>query len=292
MYSGRSHFFNGVLCQRIQGERPTGKKITDSLFQRPNGDEQPELSIEDKQFLENMQSSFKNDPGGNWVVPLSFRANIDPSENSNQAMTGWGVVSKSLDTSLCKAPNTKRHMITFMKKYFIGACWNSSPIWPRRWTLVSLFVLSNKPMKLEGSFTLPPSTTAFRQNNLTLISLTSSSEFLILEGCSCETISRKCFTALRLTNLTVTTSHSYGMRTTTLNKCDRLQKERTGFWKLPVAAFDLNKTSGNFKQILNRDGRRASYIHPSENPACTVSKRTPQTQIVRICWTHLIPRPG
>ena len=55
---------------------------THDLFQRTDHDEKIGLSVEDREFLELMNTSFERDDSGHWVAPLPFKRNHQPLPNN------------------------------------------------------------------------------------------------------------------------------------------------------------------------------------------------------------------
>ncbi|KAK3093009.1 hypothetical protein FSP39_009964 [Pinctada imbricata] len=107
----------------------------DQIFSKTDQDEKLGLSVEDRQFLDIMESSFHQDSDGHWVAPLPFKSNrtILPN-NRPQALRR----AKSLDSSLRNDPVKCEHVIDFMQKLFDKGHIEKAPDLPvdsERWYL-------------------------------------------------------------------------------------------------------------------------------------------------------------
>lgn len=88
---------------------------SEPLFKKTSLDETIGLSIEDKRFIEVMESNFAKDSSGRWTAPLPFRSNRPPlANNREQALKR----AKSFDLSLKRDPNKQQHTLEFMQKMF------------------------------------------------------------------------------------------------------------------------------------------------------------------------------
>ncbi|XP_061168347.1 uncharacterized protein LOC133177306 [Saccostrea echinata] len=83
------------------------------LFIRTKDDDEQGMSIEDKVFLQQMDSEFIRDSSGSRVAPLPFRENRQQLPNNKQEAVQR---AKLLDVSLKKNPVKKGHFLTFMAK--------------------------------------------------------------------------------------------------------------------------------------------------------------------------------
>ena len=127
---------------------------SDEIFRTSYEDEKPGLSIEDRKFLDIMQTDYRKDSDGHWSAPLPFKDEIDVIQKSNYAQA----LSRAhgLDRSLKKNQVKRKHFFEFMKKVFDSgaaekAPENSSHL--QRWYL-PLFGVYNpkKPGKIRGVF--------------------------------------------------------------------------------------------------------------------------------------------
>ena len=83
-----------------------------SVFERTQDDEKTGLSVEDRVFLDIMDSEFTRGPTGNWVAPLPFRDNkCQLPNNRSQAVKR----ARTLDKDLKKNDEKRNHFVTFMK---------------------------------------------------------------------------------------------------------------------------------------------------------------------------------
>ena len=88
---------------------------THDLFQRTDHDEKIGLSVEDREFLELMNTSFERDDSGHWVAPLPFKRNHQPlPNNQTQALQR----ARSFDKNLRHNPDKFEHVKEFMLKLF------------------------------------------------------------------------------------------------------------------------------------------------------------------------------
>ena len=87
--------------------------LIEPLFVKTSADETPGLSIEDKRFLDIMNSEFKRDDSGKWTAPLPFRENRPPLlNNREQALKR----AKTFDLSLKRDPTKRLHTLEFMQE--------------------------------------------------------------------------------------------------------------------------------------------------------------------------------
>ncbi|XP_061190337.1 uncharacterized protein LOC133198227 [Saccostrea echinata] len=83
------------------------------VFSRTKEDNIPGLSIEDKDFLNLMETEMYKSPHGSWTAPLPFRRNRQHLPNNKPQAHRR---AHSLDMNLRKNPEKMEHVIGFMKK--------------------------------------------------------------------------------------------------------------------------------------------------------------------------------
>ncbi|XP_062581093.1 uncharacterized protein LOC134242906 [Saccostrea cucullata] len=89
--------------------------VNDRLFQKTEHDEKIGLSIEDREFLKLMDTSFERDDSGHWVAPLPFKQNRPRlPDNKPQALQR----ARSFDKNLQHNPEKFEHVKEFMVKLF------------------------------------------------------------------------------------------------------------------------------------------------------------------------------
>jgi hypothetical protein len=123
----------------------------DAVFKRAKDDDKIGLSVEDKMFLQIMETDFQKDAGGNWIAPLPFRPNRPKMPNNRpQAIKR----AKILDNSLKKNPVKKQHFMDFMKKVLdSGAAEVAPPTNGECWYLPLFGVYHpKKPNQIRGVF--------------------------------------------------------------------------------------------------------------------------------------------
>jgi len=84
-----------------------------SVFVKTKDDEKLGLSVEDKQFLDIMDSELHRDSQGHWVAPLPFRIPRSPLPNNKSQAINRAMM---LDRSLKKNLKKQEHFMTFMEK--------------------------------------------------------------------------------------------------------------------------------------------------------------------------------
>ena len=89
--------------------------IKDNIFVKTEHDEKTALSVDDKTFLNIMDSSFHKDSSGHWVAELPFRTNRRVLPNNKAQATTRAL---SLDRSLRRDPVKKEHVFEFMDRIF------------------------------------------------------------------------------------------------------------------------------------------------------------------------------
>ncbi|XP_062610110.1 uncharacterized protein LOC134271902 [Saccostrea cucullata] len=89
--------------------------LKEDPFLRTSQDEKLGLSIEDKAFLQIMDSGFKKDTDGHWTAPLPFREDRPRlPDNRDHALRR----AKTLDLGLLRNPLKREHVQEFMRKIF------------------------------------------------------------------------------------------------------------------------------------------------------------------------------
>ena len=89
--------------------------MANNVFNRTKEDEKMSLSIEDRLFLDVMDSTFYKNSGGNWTAPLPFRPGRPRLPNNRaHALKRLNILQRSLD----KKPETKERFLNFMGKIF------------------------------------------------------------------------------------------------------------------------------------------------------------------------------
>lgn len=87
-------------------------KLGQSVFDRTPHDDHPGASVEDKLFMETMETGFRKDESGNWSAPLPFKPDRDKLPN-NFPMAFHR--AKSLDRSLKSDEKKREHFTEFMQ---------------------------------------------------------------------------------------------------------------------------------------------------------------------------------
>ncbi|XP_070203432.1 uncharacterized protein [Littorina saxatilis] len=123
------------------------------VFERTKDDEIAGTSVEDRKFLDVMDSSFRKNDQGRWSAPLPFR-NSEPIKfnNRRQAVHRANTLHASMKRNLTK----REHMFEFMKKIFeTGSAEKAPPLEgdSRCWYLPFFGVYHpKKPDKIRGVF--------------------------------------------------------------------------------------------------------------------------------------------
>ena len=86
-----------------------------SVFELAYDDNRPSMSIEDQEFLAQMDRDMKKDPSGNWIAPLPFRTVRPFLPNNRQQALDRAV---GLDNNLVRNPTKKKHFLEFMNGLF------------------------------------------------------------------------------------------------------------------------------------------------------------------------------
>ena len=83
------------------------------MFQQTKYDNRPGLSIEDRKFINIMDTGMEKDESGSWVAPLPFRNEVIQLPNSREeAYSRLRSTRKALD----RKPEMKKHYFAFMQK--------------------------------------------------------------------------------------------------------------------------------------------------------------------------------
>ena len=103
-------------CEAKRTEQFVGGRFEDGLaknvFVRTEDDDRPGLSVEDRKFVDIMESNMEKNYAGNWVAPLPFRHEIKTlPESREEAYKRLKSTRKTLD----KKPLMKQHYFAFMK---------------------------------------------------------------------------------------------------------------------------------------------------------------------------------
>lgn len=81
------------------------------LFRVTKYDDQPALSVQDREFVDIMNKEMVKDPSGHWVAPLPFQYTRPRLPNNCQYALRRAV---GLRTSLLKDPKKLQHFVTYM----------------------------------------------------------------------------------------------------------------------------------------------------------------------------------
>ncbi|CAC5406109.1 unnamed protein product [Mytilus coruscus] len=96
----------------------------DPLFIKTQDDDKIGTSVEDRLFLNLMDSEFKKDSNGHWTAPLPFRPNRQRlPNNSSQAWKRAQILDKSIQQNLTK----KTHFVEFMQKVLVSGAAEVAP---------------------------------------------------------------------------------------------------------------------------------------------------------------------
>ena len=118
--NGRTSLFkpccdNHTVTQKEHITAYPGSDVNDPIFERKPDDNKQSLSIEDRQFIQQMDTGFCKDSKGNWSASLPFCPDrLTLPNNREQAQKG----AKSLHISLQKNPVKLQHFVDFMGKMF------------------------------------------------------------------------------------------------------------------------------------------------------------------------------
>ena len=86
---------------------------SNELFARHKNDDKPGLSVEDRDFLDWVNTTLKKDPTGKWTAPLPFKKTRQRLPN-NRPMAERR--AKLPDINLKKNPSKRKHFVDFMEK--------------------------------------------------------------------------------------------------------------------------------------------------------------------------------
>ncbi|MEW8339513.1 MAG: hypothetical protein AB2708_06655, partial [Candidatus Thiodiazotropha taylori] len=87
----------------------------DPVFVKTVDDDKPSLSVQDRDFLQIMETNFHTDASGRWFAPLPFKSPRQRLPNNRELAVKR---AQSLDASLRKNPVKKQHFVDFMAKIF------------------------------------------------------------------------------------------------------------------------------------------------------------------------------
>lgn len=126
-----------------------------SIFVKTKDDDKISLSVDDRKFLEIMDTSFEKDRNSHWTAPLPFKEQR-PILPNNKVLALKR--AHSLDVSLRKNPTKRDHMVTFMNDIIDRGAAEVAPPIPEDkecWYLPLFGVYMyhpKKPDKLRGVF--------------------------------------------------------------------------------------------------------------------------------------------
>ena len=100
---------------------PTGDDV---LFQRHVDDEKPGMSVEDREFIAEMDSECFRDVDGRWTAPLPFKPNRQTLPNNREQALKRTL---SLFASFKRDPVKMDHALTFMEKVFANGHAEEAP---------------------------------------------------------------------------------------------------------------------------------------------------------------------
>lgn len=106
LQSGRPTFFEPCENQF---------SIVDGVFQKTDQDEKLGPSVEDRKFIDIMDSSFTKDVDGRWMAPLPFKENRPTLPNNKSQALRRALM---LDGSFRRNPKKDLHAQDFMQKIF------------------------------------------------------------------------------------------------------------------------------------------------------------------------------
>lgn len=114
--NGRSSLFQPccdeyTVTQKEPATSYSGTDTVDPIFERRPDDNKISLSIEDKQFIQQMDEGFCKDQSGNWTAPLPFRSDRPTLPNNREQAQKR---ANSLHISLQKNPVKTQHFVDFM----------------------------------------------------------------------------------------------------------------------------------------------------------------------------------
>ncbi|XP_071138882.1 uncharacterized protein [Mytilus edulis] len=124
----------------------------DPLFIKTKDDDKIGTSVQDRLFLNLMDSEFKKDSNGHWTAPLPFRPNRQRLPNNrSQAWKRAQILDKSFQQNFTK----KTHFVEFMQKVLVSGAAEVAPIITDEecWYLPLFGVYhQNKPNQIRGVF--------------------------------------------------------------------------------------------------------------------------------------------
>ena len=153
----------------FQGKFEDG--LAQNVFQQTKYDNRPGLSIEDRKFINIMDTGMEKDESGSWVAPLPFRNEVTQLPNSREeAYSRLRSTRKALD----RKPEMKKHYFAFMQKILHNQ--HAEPVPPRElvtskpcWYLPHFGVYHpQKPNKIRVVFDSAAETNGVSLNKLLL----------------------------------------------------------------------------------------------------------------------------
>ena len=87
--------------------------LASKVFERTELDNRPGYSVEDRKFIEMMDTGMKKNETGSWIAPLPFRNEVTHLPNNREeAFKRLKSTRKTLD----RKPDMKKHYFSFMQK--------------------------------------------------------------------------------------------------------------------------------------------------------------------------------
>lgn len=114
MPAHRFHFPKANTPKYLFDEKDS---LGEGVLQQTPHDDRPDISVEDKAFLEIMDKEVFMDDSNSWVAPLPFREPRQKLPNNRvQAVKRLS----ALRHMFTKKPDMKEHMVSFMRKIFVA----------------------------------------------------------------------------------------------------------------------------------------------------------------------------
>ena len=118
LQNGRASIFrpcqNGFEVSEEPGDvRTLEENGPDPIFRTTKDDEKPGLCVDNRDFLQTMQSGFVKDPSGNWTAPLPFRSDRGRLPNNRPQAERR---ARTLDKNLKQNQGKKQLFLEFMEK--------------------------------------------------------------------------------------------------------------------------------------------------------------------------------
>ena len=142
--------------------------LASKVFERTELDNRPGYSVEDRKFIEMIDTGMKKNKTGSWIAPLPFRNEVTHLPNSREeAFKRLKSTRKTLD----RKPDMKKHYFAFMQKILDNG--HAEPVPPSEvvaskpcWFLPHFGVYHPpKPNKIGLSSTRPLKSTVFHSTN-------------------------------------------------------------------------------------------------------------------------------